>query len=437
MKEIESCSENPEKIGQLFVRYERRMLMYVKYCENKPKSEFLVGEYFDYFEELRQKLGHKLQIQDVLIKPVQRIMKYQLLLKDILKYTEKAGLDTKDLQRAVGVMHVVPKAANDMMNVGRLQGFDGKITAQGKLLLQDTLMVMEQSKAKPDAHHKFEERRVFLFEQILIVSKEIEKKRSNLSNPLYVYKASIKANKLSLKDKGDSPTQFQLMDKSPGVDLTLVCEASSEEMKQNWITQIKSILELQSNFIIVVSNPMAYQNQLIKENSAPEFQNLNKNSMLRKTQSHPTKTQTLPKEKDKDKKGVSSGEDKGDKHSRAKSVPSPIHSQTAGGGAGKVPMSPTAKDLPTDKLKKPGESGSPKPKRSLFDGFKNTLRSKKSHDSSSKSSGQSGSGGGDYASAASSSGQDSGASDKQRGGKSDSVDQTGSDSVNPPVGASL
>ena len=44
--------------------------------------------------------------------------------QDILKQTEKAGEDTKDLQRAVEVMHVVPKAANDMMNVGRLQGFE-------------------------------------------------------------------------------------------------------------------------------------------------------------------------------------------------------------------------------------------------------------------------------------------------------------------------
>ena len=84
-KEIESCLENPDKIGGLFIRYERRMLMYVKYCENKPKSEFLVGEYFEYFEELRAKLGNKLQLPDVLIKPVQRIMKYQLLLKVISK----------------------------------------------------------------------------------------------------------------------------------------------------------------------------------------------------------------------------------------------------------------------------------------------------------------------------------------------------------------
>jgi hypothetical protein len=40
------------------------------------------------------------------------------------------------MQDAMVVMHRVPKACDDMMQVGRLQGFDGKITAQGKLLLQ-------------------------------------------------------------------------------------------------------------------------------------------------------------------------------------------------------------------------------------------------------------------------------------------------------------
>ena len=47
--------------------------------------------------------------------------KYQLLLKDILKYTERFGdeKEIEDLRKAVQVMHIVPKLANDMMNVGR------------------------------------------------------------------------------------------------------------------------------------------------------------------------------------------------------------------------------------------------------------------------------------------------------------------------------
>ena len=122
--EIEKCLDDPKRIGSIFIRYERRLHMYVKYCENKPKSEFIVADYNDFFEEMRTKMGHRLRLADLLIKPVQRITKYQLLLKDVLKYTEKAGDDTKELQRAVQVMYVVPKQANDMMNVGRLQGFE-------------------------------------------------------------------------------------------------------------------------------------------------------------------------------------------------------------------------------------------------------------------------------------------------------------------------
>lgn len=69
-------------------------------------------------------------------------MKYQLLLKDILRYTERANLQKErgDLMRAVEIMLVVPKSADDMMNVGRLNGFPGKLTAQGKLIKQGILL---------------------------------------------------------------------------------------------------------------------------------------------------------------------------------------------------------------------------------------------------------------------------------------------------------
>jgi len=80
----------------------------------------------------------------------------------------------------------------------------GKITAQGKLLLQDTLQVMEQtssasgkSAARQD-RSAMKERRVFLFEQIIIFSEEIDKRRNNLSSPGYIYKHSIKVDELSV-----------------------------------------------------------------------------------------------------------------------------------------------------------------------------------------------------------------------------------------------
>ena len=41
----------------LMLLKERRLYMYVKYCENKPKSEYIVAEYIDYFE-VRYSLLH-------------------------------------------------------------------------------------------------------------------------------------------------------------------------------------------------------------------------------------------------------------------------------------------------------------------------------------------------------------------------------------------
>lgn len=123
-------------------------------------------------QELRIRLGHKLQLPDLLIKPVQRIMKYQLLLKDILRYTERAQLNKErlDLMRAVEIMLVVPKSADDMMNVGRLNGFPGKLTAQGKLIKQGILLFCDITPAlasldQVELLSQFEARQVKLRQQ--------------------------------------------------------------------------------------------------------------------------------------------------------------------------------------------------------------------------------------------------------------------------------
>ena len=49
-----------------------------------------------------------------------------MLLEAILKYSERAGLteEATAIQSAFRVMQTTPKAANEMMDVGRLQGFE-------------------------------------------------------------------------------------------------------------------------------------------------------------------------------------------------------------------------------------------------------------------------------------------------------------------------
>lgn len=66
--------------------------------------------------------------------------------------------------------------------------FQGKITAQGKLLQQDTFSVSEQ---EGGVLSRAKERRVFLFEQLVMFSEPIDKKKG-FSLPGYTFKNSIK-----------------------------------------------------------------------------------------------------------------------------------------------------------------------------------------------------------------------------------------------------
>uniref|UniRef100_A0A4W3J5E4 Rho guanine nucleotide exchange factor 25 n=1 Tax=Callorhinchus milii TaxID=7868 RepID=A0A4W3J5E4_CALMI len=241
----------------LFLK-ERRLHMYIVYCQNKPKSEHIVSEYLDtYFEDVKQRLGHRLQLTDLLIKPVQRIMKYQLLLKDFLKYSRKAAVDTMELERAVEVMCIVPKRCNDMMNVGRLQGFDGKIIAQGRLLLQDTFLVVDQDAGLLS---RSKERRVFLFEQIAIFSEPLDKKKG-FSMPGYLFKNNIKVSCLGLEENVDNdPCKFALTSRSTeGSVETYVLQASNPTVRHIWIHEINQILENQRNFLNALTSPIEYQ----------------------------------------------------------------------------------------------------------------------------------------------------------------------------------
>lgn len=75
-------------------------------------------------------------IASFLIKPVQRITKYQLLLKDLMKSAQKADMSYEQLEEAVQLMQDVPKQANDAMALSMIVGFDGNIHANGQIILQ-------------------------------------------------------------------------------------------------------------------------------------------------------------------------------------------------------------------------------------------------------------------------------------------------------------
>ncbi|XP_078057160.1 rho guanine nucleotide exchange factor 25-like isoform X3 [Mustelus asterias] len=184
---------------------------------------------------------------------------------DFLKYSKKAEVDTTQLEKAVEVMCFVPRRCNDMMNVGRLQGFEGKITAQGKLLQQDTFHVIEQDAGFLS---RSKERRVFLFEQIVIFSEPLEKKKG-FSLPGYLFKNNIKVSCLGLEESVDNdPCKFALTSRgTDGNVVRYVLQATNPEIQQAWVSNVSQILETQRNFLNALQSPIEYQRRENKSNS--------------------------------------------------------------------------------------------------------------------------------------------------------------------------
>ena len=85
---------------------------------------------------MQNKHGLRQGIDSYLIKPVQRITKYQLLLRDLKKAGEKALIKTDTIEKALQLMQEIPKRANDAMSLSMIFGYEGNIHANGQIILQ-------------------------------------------------------------------------------------------------------------------------------------------------------------------------------------------------------------------------------------------------------------------------------------------------------------
>lgn len=185
LKELEKYETMPEDVGHCFVTWAKSFDVYVEYCKNKPESNQLIVQHSaNFFDELQHRNQVTHPVSAYLIKPVQRITKYQLLLKDLLQSCDENGQN--EIKDGLEVMMSVPKKANDAMHLSMLVGCDIAISALGEVILQDSFQVTDPKSLL----RKTRERRIFLFEFYLVFAKEV-KVESSQQKSHYQFKSKI------------------------------------------------------------------------------------------------------------------------------------------------------------------------------------------------------------------------------------------------------
>uniref|UniRef100_A0A1I8PJP2 Guanine nucleotide exchange factor DBS n=1 Tax=Stomoxys calcitrans TaxID=35570 RepID=A0A1I8PJP2_STOCA len=242
LKDLENCISTTELVALCFVqRRDTFYRLYSFYCQNIPRSDRLRETLVDthlFLQECQKRLGHKLPLAAYLLKPVQRITKYQLLLKDLLRFSDN-GSCTKELQKALDCMLIVLKCVNDSMHQVAITGFPTDLSQQGELLLQDSFQVWSESKKDIRLRIKPQQRHIFLYQKSMLFCKQTSKPGHNKST--YQFKHYLKMSQIGLTEsvRGDTK-RFEVW--LQGRQEVHTLQAPTLDIKNKWVAEIKKVL---------------------------------------------------------------------------------------------------------------------------------------------------------------------------------------------------
>uniref|UniRef100_F7EWS0 Pleckstrin homology and RhoGEF domain containing G3 n=1 Tax=Callithrix jacchus TaxID=9483 RepID=F7EWS0_CALJA len=215
--------------------------IYTQYCNNYPNSVAALTECMrdkqqaKFFRDRQELLQHSLPLGSYLLKPVQRILKYHLLLQEIAKHfdEEEDGFDV--VEDAIDTMTCVAWYINDMKrrheHAVRLQEIQSllinwkgpDLTTYGELVLEGTFRV----------HRVRNERTFFLFDKMLLITK----KRGDH----FVYKGNIPCSSLMLIESTRDSLCFTITHYKHSKQQYSI-QAKTVEEKRNWTHHIKRLI---------------------------------------------------------------------------------------------------------------------------------------------------------------------------------------------------
>ncbi|XP_063351899.1 pleckstrin homology domain-containing family G member 1 isoform X2 [Pelmatolapia mariae] len=242
LHDLEKCNADPVAIAECFVSKSQEFHIYTQYCTNYPRSVAVLTECMrnkalaKFFRERQESLRHSLPLGSYLLKPVQRILKYHLLLHEIANHMEKDTETYEVVQEAIDTMQRVAWHINDMKrkheHAVRLQEIQSLLTnwkgpdliGYGELVLEGTFRLQRAKN----------ERTLFLFDKLLLITKKREE--------TYTYKAHILCCNLMLVEViPKEPLSFSVFHyKNPKLQHTV--QAKSQQDKRMWILHLKRLI---------------------------------------------------------------------------------------------------------------------------------------------------------------------------------------------------
>ncbi|CAL9704055.1 unnamed protein product [Knipowitschia caucasica] len=232
LPELERCVDEPSRVGRCFLTHRDSFALYALYSKNKPVSDrLLISHGKTFFKQKQYSLRDRMDLWSYLLKPVQRISKYSLLLQDVLRECDQQGAK-EEVRQALDVVQLQLRHGNNLLAMDAIQHCDVNLKEQGALIRQDEFLVTFRKK-KCFRH-------VFLFQELILFSKT---RKTEVGNETYQYKQSFKTCDVGLtQNSGDSGLCFEIWFRKRKLQDTFTLQAETRGLKEDWTRDLEKIL---------------------------------------------------------------------------------------------------------------------------------------------------------------------------------------------------
>uniref|UniRef100_UPI00358EF05E phosphatidylinositol 3,4,5-trisphosphate-dependent Rac exchanger 2 protein-like n=1 Tax=Myxine glutinosa TaxID=7769 RepID=UPI00358EF05E len=282
LQELEACLQpkpQPEhELGSCFLPFIKRFHVYQHYCSNNEKAQKLyqdicrIPSVQSFFLECMMLWGQQyseISLEGYLMYPVQRICKYPLLLKELLKRTPKSHVDYESVSEALDAMKSICSSINEtkrrVEQLEALQDWQGSVEGwEGPNITDTCSEMLKQGTLLKISAGNIQERMFFLFDSLLVYCKKKSKvpgksRRRTLSRKnsiialatseatQYQFRGRINLSVTEVENVEDGAVDvhscgftvsFGWKFHNTVKDKWVVCMARSAEEKQSWLDAI-------------------------------------------------------------------------------------------------------------------------------------------------------------------------------------------------------
>ncbi|KAI7796207.1 putative guanine nucleotide exchange factor VAV2, partial [Triplophysa rosa] len=170
-------------LGKTFLDFKERLLIYGQYCSHIENAQKTLEELIVTREDVKCKVEEctmkvqegKFKLQDLLVVPMQRVLKYHLLLKDLVSYSMNRP-ERQQLKEALDAMQdlsmYINEVKRDNETLKKISEFQSSIdNLQVKLEEYGRPKIDGELKVSSIVNRTKQDRYIFLFDKVVIVCK--------------------------------------------------------------------------------------------------------------------------------------------------------------------------------------------------------------------------------------------------------------------------